>query len=56
MSETNSIFHVKQRKTRKGSFLFFNSFILVLTKLLFWQGDWAVGYHSMKFSQFPDIS
>ena len=43
--ETNSSFH----------FLFFKSFLLVLTKLSFWQGEWALGYHSMKFRQFPDI-
>ena len=34
-----------------SSFLF-----LVLTKLSFWQRDGALGYHSMKFIQFPDIS
>ena len=28
----------------------------MLTKLSFWQQDWALGYHSMKFRQFPDIS
>ena len=31
-------------------------FLLVLTKFLFCQGDWPVGYHSMKFRYFPDIS
>ena len=28
----------------------------VLTKHFFWQGEWALGYHSMKLRQFPDIS
>ena len=26
------------------------------TELSFCQGDWALGYHSMGFGQFPDIS
>ena len=25
------------------------------TKLSFWQGHWALGYHSMKFRHFTDI-
>ena len=45
---------------QKISFLFFKSFLLVSTKLSFWQGDWALGwalgYHSMGFRHFPDIS
>ena len=56
ISETNSSFHVKKRTTGKVSFLFSKSFLPVLTKLLFWQGDWALGYHSMKFRHFPNIS
>ena len=39
-----------------AQFLFFKSFLLVLTKLSFWLGDWALGYHSMMFRQFPGIS
>ena len=35
--------------------LFFRSFLLILTKFLFWQEDWALGYHSMKFWDFPEI-
>ena len=54
--ETNSSFHVKQRTTGKVQFLFFKSFLLVLTKLSFSQGGWGLGYDSMKFIQFPDIS
>ena len=52
----NSIFQVKQRTTRKVSFLFFNSFLLISTKLSFWQGDWTLGCDSKKFRHFPDIS
>ena len=54
--ETNSIFQVKEPTTEKFSFLFFKSFILVSTKLSFWQEDWALGYDSMKFRHFPVIS
>ena len=54
--ETKSNFHVKQRTTGKVQFLFFSSFLLVLTKFLFWEEDWALGYNSMKFRDFPDIS
>ena len=28
----------------------------VLAGHSFWQGDWALDYHSMGFRQFPDIS
>ena len=31
-------------------------FLLLLTKLLFWQGSWTLGYHSIEFRHFPDIS
>ena len=34
----------------------FQDFLLGSTKLLFWQGDWALGYHSMNFKYFADIS
>ena len=54
--ETNSRFHVKQRTTGKVQFVFFSSFLLVLTKFSFWEEDWALGYNSMKFWDFPDIS
>ena len=53
--ETNSSFHVKQRKREKFSFCF-KSFLLVGKRFLFWHGDWALGYHSMEFRHFPDIS
>ena len=38
-----------QRTTGKVPFLFFSYLFLVLTKLLFWEEDWVVGYKSMKF-------
>ena len=47
--ETKYSFHVKQRTTGKVQFLFFSSFLLVLTKFPFWDEDWALGYDSMKF-------
>ena len=54
--ETNSSFHVKWGTTGKVYFLFFKSFLLALTKFSFWQEDWALGYHSMNFRHFPNIS
>ena len=56
ITNPNPSFHVKQRTTGKVDFLFFKSFFFVLlTKPSFCQGDWALGYHSMKCRQFPDI-
>ena len=37
-------------------FLFFDRFLLVLVGVSFWSGDWALGYHSLDFRHFPDIS
>ena len=54
--ETNSSFHVKSRTRGKVQFLFFKRFLIVLAKFLFWQGDWALGYDSMKLGHFSDIS
>ena len=42
-------------QTEKFNF-FFQEFLPVLTKLSFWQGDWALGYHSINFRHFPDAS
>ena len=53
---TNSSFHVKQCTTEKKQFLFFNSCLLVLTKFSFWKKDWTLGYNSMKFLDFHDVS
>ena len=54
--ENNSSFHVKWRTMGNVYFLFFKSFLLVFTKFLFWQGHWALGYHSMGLRYFSDIS
>ena len=40
----------------KSNFCFSRVFLLALTKFLIWQGDWALGYHSMEFRHSPDIS
>ena len=37
--KTISGFYVKQRITGKVEFLFFESFLVVLTKLSFWKGE-----------------
>ena len=47
--ETKSIFHLKEHTTGKVQFLFFNKILLELTKF-------TLGYHSMKFRHFPDVS
>ena len=54
--ETNSSFRVKLRATGKVYFIFFKSFLLVLTKSLFRLEDWTLGYHSTKLRHFLDIS
>ena len=54
--ETNTSSHLKQRNTRKFNFCFCRVFLLVLTNFDFWQEQWALGYHLMKFRQFLDIS
>ena len=56
VSETISDFHMTQRTTGKVKFLFSKSFFAVLTKFIFWQAEWALGYHSVKFRHFSDIS
>ena len=35
----------------KFNYYFQRSFLLGLTKVSFWQGDWALGYHPMEFTQ-----
>ena len=47
--ETNPSFHVKQRTTGKVQFLFFSSFLLMLTKFSIWEEGWALGYNAVKF-------
>ena len=31
-------------------------YLLVLAEFSFWLGYWALGYHSMGFRHFPDVS
>ena len=40
----------------RGLIAIFRSFFLVLTKFSFFQGGWALPYHSRKFRVFPNIS
>ena len=54
-SKTNSSFHVRERATGKVESLFFGTFLLVLIKFLFWQGGWALSYHSDTFLIFPNF-
>ena len=54
ISGAYSGFRLKWRTAGKVSI--FKNFLLVLTKLSFWRGGWALGYYSMGFRQFPDIS
>ena len=54
--EINCSFHVKQGAAAKVLFLVFKSFLQVLTKLSFWQEDWALGYHCMQLKKYPDTS
>ena len=56
ISETNSSFRVKYRTTGNVLLLFFGTFLLVLTTFLFWQAEWALGYHFLKLRHFPNIS
>ena len=34
---------------RDGLISLFRSFLLLLAKFSFWRGDWALGFHSIKF-------
>ena len=54
--ETNSSFYVKQGTTEKVQFLFFSSYLLILTKFSFWNENRALGYNSIKFQNFLDVS
>ena len=49
-------FHVKYRTTIKYEFLFFSSFLLVLTNFLVWEEGRPLGYNSMNiFVIFPNF-
>ena len=37
-------------------FCFSGGILLVLAELSFWRGDWALGYHSMEFKFFSNVS
>ena len=54
--EKNSCFYLKLRNTGNLWFLFFSNLLMVATKCLFWEDDWALNYHSMKCWDFPDLS
>ena len=56
MFEKNSSFHVKKRTTGKVQFLFSMSILLVSTKFSFCEGDWVLGYNSMKFWHYSELS
>ena len=56
---TGSNFRVGWRKAGAGGgvgFVFFGIFTLVLAKVSFWRGCWAVGFRCMGFRHFPNIS
>ena len=54
--ETYSSFHEKQCTPGKVNFYFSRIFLTLLTKFLYLQEEWALGYHSMKLRHFSDIS
>ena len=56
MSGTGSGLRVAWRTAVGVWFLFWGGFLLVLAKFSFWPGHWALGYHSMGFGHFTDIS
>ena len=56
VSETNSRFDVKEDTTKKVQLLFLGSVFIVLRKSSFLQEHWTLGYHSMKFRHFANIS
>ena len=52
----NSSFRVGWHTAGGVWFLFFKSFLLLLAKLSFSRGGWALGYHFMGFRHFPHFS
>ena len=50
------VFMWNNTTTVKFQFLFLSSFLLLLTKPLFSEEDWALAYNSLKFYDFLDIS
>ena len=55
MSETNSDF-MWNSALREKNFYFKRRSVLVSTKCSFLRGEWPLGYDSMKFRYFADIS
>ena len=53
--ETNSIVFMSNSALQE-KFNFYFSGVLCYYWFWFWDEDWAVGYNSIKFSDFPDIS
>ena len=49
--ETDASFPLKKSIREKVQFLFLRSFLLLLTKFLFWEEDWARDYNEvLRFS------
>ena len=48
-SRQTIVFMWNSELREKVQFLFFSSFLLILTKFSFWEEEWALGYNSMKF-------
>ena len=53
--EKSSSFHVKQLTAEKFNFCF-QGVLLVLTKFSFWEEDWTLGYNSMQFWHYSELS
>ena len=53
---SNSSSHVKECTTGKVQFLFSRSLLLVFTKFTFWTEDWVLGYNSVKFWHYSELS
>ena len=47
---------IKNRAPQEKFNCFFFTFLVVLAKVLFWQGAWTLGYNSIKIRHFPNIS
>ena len=45
LRQTLFMYSCEVSSTRKNQFLFLSSCLLVLTKFLFWEEDWALGYN-----------
>ena len=46
------VFMLNSSLREKFNCYFFGTFLLVLTKFLFWQGDWTLGCHSISLDTF----